>query len=400
MDDRRSGPPRRRRARRRRADRGRRPAACRCPDGTVEIDASRRHRDARHDRHPPAHVADRDARLRRRLDAHPVLRLVLPRARQDVPPAGHLRRQPAVGDRVARRRRHHDGRLVARAADRPSTPTPRSTRCSRCPGRFVLAYGNIQAGPVGVVGDAGVPRLRRAGGSRPATTCSASRWPSTSPATRRSRRRPRSRWPASSARRSPRTPASGAPPTTTASGSCTTTASRRRRTIYVHAATLSEDSYQRIAATGGSVSVVDRERAELRARATRPPGRCASTTSRCRCRWTPASGGAATCSPRCAPRSAPTASREHLEAHAQGRHGHQLPPARRAGRRVGHPRRRQGARPRRRRRQPRGRQEGRRRADQERPLAGDVPAAQPLRARGLPGAARRRAHRRSSTAGS
>ena len=28
------------------------------------------------------------------------------------------------------------------------------------PGRFVLAYGNIQAGPVGVVGDAGVPRLR------------------------------------------------------------------------------------------------------------------------------------------------------------------------------------------------------------------------------------------------
>ena len=31
-------------------------------------------------------------------------------------------------------------------------------------------------------------------------------------------------------------------------------------------------------------------------------------------------------------------------------------------------------------------------------LAGDVPAAQPLRARGLPGPARRRAHRRSSTA--
>ncbi len=42
------------------------------------------------------------------------------------------------------------------------------------------------------------------------------------------------------------------------------------------------------------------------ARATRPPGSCASTTSRCRCRWTPASGGAATCSRRCAPRWAPT----------------------------------------------------------------------------------------------
>ena len=38
-------------------------------------------------------------------------------------------------------------------------------------------------------------------------------------------------------------------------------------------------------------------------------------------------------------------------------------------------------------------QEGRRRADQERPLAGVVPAAQPLRPRRLPGAARRRAHR-------
>ena len=39
-------------------------------------------------------------------------------------------------------------------------------------------------------------------------------------------------------------------------------------------------------------------------------------------------------------------------------------------------------------------QEGRRRADQERPLAGDVPAAQPVRARGLPGPARGRAHGR------
>ncbi len=39
-------------------------------------------------------------------------------------------------------------------------------------------------------------------------------------------------------------------------------------------------------------------------------------------------------------------------------------------------------------------QEGRRRPDQERRLAGVVPAAQPLRPRGLPGPARRRAHRR------
>ena len=37
--------------------------------------------------------------------------------------------------------------------------------------------------------------------------------------------------------------------------SCTTTASCRPETVYVHAATLSADSYHRIAATGGSVSV-------------------------------------------------------------------------------------------------------------------------------------------------
>ena len=71
------------------------------PEGTQEIDATRRHRDARDDRHPPAHVADRDARLRRRLDAHPVLRLVLPRARQEVPPARTSR--PATGWRRSSR---------------------------------------------------------------------------------------------------------------------------------------------------------------------------------------------------------------------------------------------------------------------------------------------------------
>ena len=141
------------------------------------------------------------------------------------------------------------------------------------------------------------------------------------------------------------------------------------------------------------MSVVDRERAERRARATRPPGRCASTTSRSRCRWTPASGGAATCSPRCAPRSAPTgpASTSRRTPRARPSRNCTLRAeqvvewATRGGARalgldgvVG---------------QPRGGQEGRRRPDQERPLAGDVPDAQPLRPRRLPGAARRRAHR-------
>ena len=196
-----------------RCRRGRTGGATRCRGDRRQ----RRHRDAGHDRHPPAPVADGDARLRRRLDPDPVLRLVLPRARPQVPPGGHLRRQPA------------------RAPSRPSTPaspppwtgptacrrsiTPRrpSTPCRRCPARFVLAYGNIQAAPwewtaqpevrrflserkdaaddllgvqlaFDVLGDPGFPE------------------------------RPPSRWLGSSDCRSPPTPVSGAPPTTTASG--------------------------------------------------------------------------------------------------------------------------------------------------------------------------------------
>ncbi len=56
----------------------------------------------------------------------------------------------------------------------------------------------------------------------------------------------------------------------------------------------------------GSASRCRPSRSRARARATRPPGRCAATASRSRCPWTPASGGAATCSRPCGPRSAPT----------------------------------------------------------------------------------------------
>jgi 5-methylthioadenosine/S-adenosylhomocysteine deaminase len=74
----------------------------------------------------------------------------------------------------------------------------------------------------------------------------------------------------------------------------------------VHAATLSEDSYHRIAASGA------RSRSRPRAsrapvRATPRPGSSGSTESRCRCRWTPACGGAPTCSRPCGPPSRPTA---------------------------------------------------------------------------------------------
>src|SRR4029079_17691179 len=76
----------------------------------------------------------------------------------------------------------------------------------------------------------------------------------------------------------------------------------------------------------------------------------------------------------------------------QGGDGHQPPPARRAGRRLGDARWRQGTRDGREDRQPRAGQEGRRRARQERALARDVPDPAPLRPRRLPGAAGRRAH--------
>ena len=93
------------------------------------------------------------------------------------------------------------------------------------PGRFVLAYGNIQQGPWEWATSARLPPLRRPPLRRRRTTCSASRWRSTSPATPRSPSRRRSRSRASSTCRSRRTPACGARPTTTASGSCTSTAS-------------------------------------------------------------------------------------------------------------------------------------------------------------------------------
>ena len=84
------------------------------------------------------------------------------------------------------------------------------------PGRFVLAYGNIQAGPWEWTADPAVRSFLSRRRAAPAT-CSGSSSPSTSPATRPSRRRRPSRRPASSACPSPPMPGCGAPPTTTAS---------------------------------------------------------------------------------------------------------------------------------------------------------------------------------------
>ena len=117
-------------------------------------------------------------------------------------------------------------------------------------------------------------------------------------------------------------------------------------TIYVHAATLSTDSYHRIAATGGSVSVSTES--EQSAGQGYPP------TWQLRRHDIPVSLSMDTSvwwSGDLFSRDAHHAGRRPLprapRGARRGRHRDQRAPARRAGRRLGHPRRRAGARPRR-----------------------------------------------------
>ena len=328
---------RRRRARHRRPRRRRRarPRRARRHPGDRR---ARRHRDARHDRHPPAHVADGDARLRRRLDAHPVLRLVLPRVRQALPPAGRARGQPARRRRGARRGRHHVRRLVARPADRRAR-RGRGRRAAPIPGRYVLAYGNIQQAPWEWSAVAGLPGAsrRRMLRRRPAR---ASRWPSTSPATRRSPRRPRTRWRASSACPSPRTRACGARPTTTASGS------RTRRGFIDDRASCS-CTRPRSRPTPTTASRPPAAPSRCPPRASRAPGQGYPPTWALRAHDIPVSLSMDTSvwwsgDLFSAMRTTLGAdrSREHFEAHQKGDTDHPLLAARRARRRLGHPRRR------------------------------------------------------------
>ncbi len=144
----------RRRARRRRPDRRRRPLA-RGPRGRVRDRRLGRDRDAGDDRHPPPHVADGAAGIRRRLDAHPVLRVVLPGVGQDLPPPGRLRREPAVGHRGPRRRRDDDRRLVAR----PPDGGPRRRGRRRAAGRSRSLRARLRQPPAGAVGVGELARL-------------------------------------------------------------------------------------------------------------------------------------------------------------------------------------------------------------------------------------------------
>ncbi len=169
-------------------------------------------------------------------------------------------------------------------------------------------------------------------------------------------------------------------------------------TIYVHAATLTRDSYHRIAATGGSASVSTES--EQSAGQGYPP------TWRLREHSIPVSLsmdtsvwwsrglvlGDAGDAGRGPVAGAPGGARPAGDRHPRA-------PARRGRGRVGHPRRRRGAGPGLGDGQHRAGEEGRPGADQERRVAGDVPGAPPVRARGVPGPARRRAHRRRQRPG-
>ena len=96
-----------------------------------------------------------------------VLRLVLPRSRQDLPSAGHLRREPAlVRSRrsIPVSRRPSTGRTACRPS---STARQRSTHSKRCPGRFVLGVRQHSGRTVGVGDLAGVQRFCEAPHGQP-----------------------------------------------------------------------------------------------------------------------------------------------------------------------------------------------------------------------------------------
>ena len=156
--------------------------------------------------------------------------------------------------------------------------------------------------------------------------------------------------------------------------------------IYVHAATLSADSYQRIAASGGSISVSTESEQSAgqgypptwQVRQYDIPVSLSQDTS---VWWSGDLFSAMRYDARRRPLPrAPRGAR-------RGRHRHRAVVARRAGRGLGDARRRPRTRPRRPRPADR-RREGRRRADQERALPGVVSAAQPVRPRRVPGATR------------
>ena len=271
----------------------------------------RRHRDAGDDRHPPAHVADGDARLRRGLDADPVLRLELPGAWPEFRPE-----DIGAGNLISAWEALEAG--VTTTVDwSHNLHTPDHAEAAvealrAVPGRFVFAYGNIQAGPWEWTAD---PAFRSFFGRHAAddmlgfqVAFDVTGDPS---------------FPEKAAFEVARE--LGLPVTTHAGVWGATNDDGIRlmhengfmgpETVYVHAATLSTDSYQRIAATGHHLGV-DRVGAERRAGL--PAHLAGPHRHWSRCRWTPACGGAATCFRQMRTTLGADRAREHLEAHMKG----------------------------------------------------------------------------------
>ena len=305
------------------------------PDGHPGDRRLGRHRHAGHDRHPPAHVADRHARLRRRLDAHPVLRLVLPGVGPPLPPRGRARRQPARRAGGRRRGRHHLRRLVARPADhRPRRGRGRRAALGPRPVR-----ARLRQHPAGARGSGRPPPDFRAFARRQLDEDDdllgfQMAFDVTGD-------------PAFPERAAYEVARELGVPVTTHAGVWGATNDDGIRlaheagfldetSVFVHAATLSADSYHRIAATGGSVSVATESEQSagqgypptLGAARARHPGVAVDGHQRLVERR-PVLGDAHHAGRRPLPR-APGGAR-------QGRHGHPPRAARRAGRRVGDP---------------------------------------------------------------
>ena len=283
-----------------------------------------------------------------------------------LPPRGRARRQPARRHRGARRRRHHHASTGRTACRPPTTPTPPSTRCRRCPAGSSWPTATSRQAPA-----EWIDRRRSSATSSPAGITR--RRHARLPAGLRRHRRPgvpgagrRSRWPASSACRSPRTP-----------GVWGATNDDGIRLMHENGFMTPETDLRArrdaVGATPTTASPPPAARSRCPPRASRAPGQGYPPTWALRAHGIPVSLSMDTSvwwsgDLFSAMRTTLGAdrSREHLEAHAKGdtvthcrlRAEQVVEWATRGGARAlgrdGRPR------------QPRGRQEGRRRADQER----------------------------------
>ena len=259
-------PRHRRPADRRRPDRGRQDRRRRA-EHRRRRRGDRLHRPHRHPRlrrHPPAHLGGGDPRLRAQRHARRLLRRGARHLRAALPPRGRVRQQPRRSPGVPQRRHHHAGRLVPhqqhprapgrrpsrrcrRPASGPSTPTAAPT--SRSPTTGSTARSPFPATTCG----ASATRT-----SPPTAACSRWGWPPAGPAsaqddvvTVRVGPRPRAGHPDHRARRD----GPAGRPVRHGQAARTTSACSGPDTTYIHCCYFSEEEWQLVADTGGTVSI-------------------------------------------------------------------------------------------------------------------------------------------------